>query len=44
MLMGDKTTLGNNWYPSKVSAIEHTLVPDWERSNPNHHAQVRRTR
>ena len=44
MLMGDKTLLGNNWYPSKVTAIENTLVPDWERTNPNHHAQVRRTR
>lgn len=43
MLMGDKTTLGNNWYPSKINAIENTLVPDWERTNP-HHAQVRRTR
>ena len=44
MLMGDKTLLGNNGYPSKVTAIENTLVPDWERTNPNHHAQVRRTR
>jgi hypothetical protein len=44
MLMGDKTTLGNNWYPSKVSTIEHTLVPDWERINSHHHAQVRRQR
>ena len=44
MLIGDKTKLGNNWYPSKVTAIENTLVPDWERNNPNHHAQVRRTR
>lgn len=44
MLMGDKTKLGNNWYPSKVTTIENTLVPDWERTNPNHHAQVRRTR
>lgn len=43
MLMGDKTTLGNNWYPSKINAIENTLVPDWERTNP-HHAQVRRLR
>lgn len=33
MLMGDKTALGNNWYPSKVAAIENTLVPDWERTN-----------
>lgn len=44
MLLGDKTALGNNWYPSKVQLVEATLVPDWERSNPTHHAQVRRTR
>jgi hypothetical protein len=44
ILMGDKTQLGNNWYPSKVNAIESTLVPDWERTNPNQQAQVRRTR
>lgn len=44
MLMGDKSTLGNNWYPSKVNEVEHKLAPDWERSHPTHHAQVRRTR
>lgn len=44
MLMGDKTALGNDWYPSKVNDIENRLVPDWERAHPTHHAQVRRTR
>jgi hypothetical protein len=44
MLMGDKTTLGNAWYRSKVNAIEATLVPDWERTHPTHRVQVRRTR
>lgn len=44
MLMGDKSALGNNWYPAKVNEIEHRLVPDWERSHPTHQAQVRRTR
>ncbi len=44
MLMGDKSALGNNWYPAKVNEIENILPPDWERSNPTHHAQVRRTR
>lgn len=44
MLMGDKTALGNNWYPSKVNDIENRLVPDWERAHPTHHPQVRRTR
>lgn len=44
MLMGDKTALGNNWYPSKVNDIENRLVPDWERAHPTHRAQVRRAR
>jgi len=43
MLMGDKTDLGNDWYPSRVGIIETKLIPDWERTNPNHHAHVRRT-
>lgn len=44
MLMGDKTALGNNWYPSKVNDIENRLVPDWERAHATHRAQVRRIR
>lgn len=44
MLLGDKTALKNEWYPTKVEHIELKLVPDWERANPSHHAIVRRTR
>lgn len=44
MLMGDKTDLKNHWYPTKVQHIEMTLVPNWERAHPPHHATVRRTR
>ena len=44
MLMGDKTNLGNNWYPAKVSHIESSLIPNWEKANPGHTAQIRRTR
>ncbi len=44
MLLGDKSDLKNHWYPTKVQRIEMTLVPDWERANPSHHATVRRTR
>lgn len=44
MLMGDKTALQNLWYPAKVTHIENTLVPTWERAHPSHQAIVRRTR
>ena len=44
MLMGDKTRLGSYWYPAQVKKIEDQLIPGWERSNPGHHARIRRTR
>lgn len=44
MLLGDKTDLKNDWYPTKVKYIELKLVPDWERANSSHHAITRRTR
>lgn len=44
MLMGDKKKLANHWYPVRVNEIEDHLIPDWERSNPGHHAIVKRTR
>ena len=44
MLMGDKSTLGNHWYPRWVNEIENRLIPGWETSNPGHHARIRRTR
>ena len=44
MLAGDKSELGNAWYPSIVQQIEGTMIPEWEHRNPKHKAQVRRTR
>lgn len=44
MLMGDKTTLKNHWYPPKVTEIETVLAPEWEHHHPTHKPQVKRTR
>ena len=44
MLAGDKSDLGNAWYPSIVAQIDGTMIPEWERRKPEHKAQVRRTR
>ncbi|MCP4961702.1 MAG: hypothetical protein GY925_20850 [Actinomycetia bacterium] len=44
MLAGDKAGLGYDWYPGIVNQIEGTMIPEWERRNPKHKAQVRRTR
>jgi len=44
MLLGDKTALGNLWYPTRVNEIETQLKPGWEAANPGHHARIRRTR
>lgn len=44
MLIGDKTTLQNHWYPANVARIENVLVPGWQRANPTHQPIVRRTR
>lgn len=44
MLAGDKTTLGNDWYPSVVNQIDNVMVGDWERTHPTQKARVRRTR
>lgn len=44
MLAGDKTRLGNDWYPSVVKQIDNTMVDDWERTHPTHKAKVRRAR
>jgi hypothetical protein len=38
MLIGDKTQLGNQWYPAKVRQIESQLVPEWERIHATHRA------
>jgi hypothetical protein len=44
MLMGDKTTQGNHWYPKQVEVIETLLVPGWQHHHPNHRALTRRSR
>lgn len=44
MLMGDKTTQGNHWYPKQVESIETLLIPSWQHHHPNHRAMTRRTR
>jgi hypothetical protein len=44
MLAGDKTALGNDWYPGVVNQIDNSMVGDWERTHPTHKARVRRTR
>jgi len=44
MLMGDKTRLGSDWYQAQVNKIEDQLIGGWEKSNPGHHALIRRTR
>ncbi len=44
MLVGDKTRLGNAWYPQVVQQIENVMIAQWRRANPGHHPQVRRAR
>jgi hypothetical protein len=44
MVMGDKTALGNLWYPKTVSEIEGRLIPSWEAAHRGMSAIVRRTR
>ena len=44
MMIGDKTALGNRWYPHTVTRIESQLIPSWEHNHPQHRAQLRRTR
>ena len=44
MLVGDKTQLGNDWYPSAVRQIEGIMIGEWHQHQPSHRAQVRRIR
>ncbi len=44
MLVGDKTRLGNKWYPSVVRQIEGAMIGEWRQHQPSHRAQVRRIR
>lgn len=34
-MIGDKTNLGNDWYPIIVEQLTSHLVPDWEQQYPN---------
>ncbi len=42
MLIGDKSKLGNDWYPQIVQRIDNSMIPDWERTHPTHHVRPRR--
>ena len=44
MLMGDKTYLGNAWYPRTVKQIEGAMIGEWQGQNPNHRARLRGNR
>lgn len=45
MLVGDKTTSGNDCYPGVVNMIDNaSVVTAWERTHPDHNATIRRTR
>lgn len=44
MLVGDKATLGNEWYPAVVKKLDDIMVRDWERTHQTHKARVRRSR
>jgi len=45
MFMGDKSALGNDWYPSAVQRIDDaSMVSDWHRTHPTHQPHIRRTR
>ena len=45
MLIGNKTSSGNDWYPSVVNQIDNaSMVADWERTHPDHKARIRRIR
>ena len=40
MLIGDKTELGNDWYPPTVKQIEGTMIGEWHRRHPNPQAPI----
>ena len=44
MLIGDKTRLGNAWYPRAVRQIERVMMGEWRRRNPTHQPQLRGSR
>ncbi|MDY7106773.1 MAG: hypothetical protein S0880_36825 [Actinomycetota bacterium] len=44
LFIGDKTDLGNAWYPRAVTRIEGTMIPVWEGQHPGHRARPKRRR
>jgi hypothetical protein len=42
LFIGDKTGLGNRWYPAAVARIEGDFLPRWEGMHPRHKARRRR--
>ncbi len=40
MLIGDKTELGNDWYPPTVKQIEGTMIGEWYRRHPKPQAPI----
>lgn len=44
MLIGNKTHLGNAWYPEAVRRIEGVMIGEWQGQNPNHRARLRGNR
>jgi hypothetical protein len=42
LFIGDKTELGNKWYPAAVARIEGEFLPKWEGAHPGHRARRRK--
>lgn len=42
MFIGDKTGLGNTWYPKAIAKVEGELIPSWTRAHPKHRPLRRR--
>jgi hypothetical protein len=36
MFIGDKSALGNAWYPSAIAKVEGQLIPTWTAAHPKH--------
>ena len=44
LFIGDKTHLGNRWYPTAVARIENEFLPKWEGQHPGHRPRRQRRR
>ena len=36
MFIGDKSALGNAWYPSAIAKVEGQMIPTWTSAHPKH--------